>query len=259
MEIKHFGLIGRRLGHSFSQEWFSRKFAELGLKEYSYELFELPSVDGLKEWALRMGLSGFNVTVPYKLAVIPQLDELDEVAASVGAVNCVTIENERLIGHNTDAPAFQQTLDEGERKAFVMGTGGAARAVAYALEQRNIDYKFYGKNARRGAELGECAFVDLWGMSRDIITALGKDALAVYADGTHTDNYGAYLFSLGIIQAIKDLGLGLSQHILPDTPAFDAKNPKPLLKDFTCPIEPRRTARRPAATSSNGQTEFGPL
>ena len=117
----------------------------------------------------------------------------------------------------------------------------------------------YGKNARRGAELGECAFVDLWGMSRDIITALGKDALAVYADGTHTDNYGAYLFSLGIVQAIKDLGLGLSQHILPDTPAFDAKNPKPLLKDFTCPIEPRRTARRPAATSSNGQTEFGPL
>lgn len=75
--------------------------------------------------------------------------------------------------------------------------------------------------------------------------------------GTGID--GAYLFSLGIVQAIKDLGLGLSQHILPDTPAFDAKNPKPLLKDFTCPIEPRRTARRPAATSSNGQTEFGPL
>jgi shikimate dehydrogenase len=82
------------------------------------------------------------VTVPYKLAVIPQLDDLDEVAAAIGAVNCVTIENERLIGHNTDAPAFQQTLDEGERKAFVMGTGGAARAVAYALEQRHIEYTF---------------------------------------------------------------------------------------------------------------------
>ena len=120
MEIKHFGLIGCRLGHSFSQEWFSRKFAELGLKKYSYELFELPSVDGLKEWALRMGLSGFNVTVPYKLAVIPQLDELDEVAASVGAVNCVTIENERLIGHNTDA-----------------------------LEQRNIDYKFVSRTPEK--------------------------------------------------------------------------------------------------------------
>lgn len=117
----------------------------------------------------------------------------------------------------------------------------------------------YGKNARRGAELGECAYIDLWGMSRDIVTALGQDVLKAYADGTHTDNYGAYLFSLAIVQTIRDLGLGLSKYILPDTPAFDAKNPSPQLKDFTCPIEPRRTARRPAATGQNGQTEFGPL
>ena len=116
----------------------------------------------------------------------------------------------------------------------------------------------YGTNARRGAELGECAFVDLWSMSRDIIAALGKDALAVYSDGTHTDNYGAYLFSLGIVQAIRDQGLGLAKYILPDTPAFDAKQPRPALSDFTCPIEPRR-ARRPAAPAANGQTEFGPL
>ena len=116
-----------------------------------------------------------------------------------------------------------------------------------------------GTNARRGAELGECAYVDLWGMSRDIITALGRDALSVYADGTHTDNYGAYLFSLGIVQAIRDLGLGLSQHILPDTPNFDAKNPKPQLKDFTCPIEPSSSVRRAAYSGTNGQTQFGPL
>jgi len=117
----------------------------------------------------------------------------------------------------------------------------------------------YGVNAPRAAELGECAFVDLWGMSRDIIASLGRDALSVYSDGTHTDNYGAYLFSLGIIQAIRDLGLGLSEYILPGTPHFDAKNPKPVLRDFTCPIEPRRTARRAAKPVANGQTEFGPL
>ena len=116
----------------------------------------------------------------------------------------------------------------------------------------------YGINARRGAELGECAYVDLWGMSRDIVAALGTDAPAAYSDGTHTDNYGAYLFSLAIVQTIRDLGLDLSQFILPDTPVFDAKHPKPLLKDFTCPIEPRR-AKKPAAPSANGQTEFGPL
>ncbi len=117
----------------------------------------------------------------------------------------------------------------------------------------------YGTNARRGAELGECAFIDLWGMSRDIIAALGKDALAVYADGTHTDNYGAYLFSLGIVQTIRELGLGLGKHILPDTPSFEAKHPKPALEEFTCPIEPKRPAKRASTTEKNGQTEFGPL
>jgi len=117
----------------------------------------------------------------------------------------------------------------------------------------------YGENARRAAELGECAFVDLWALSRDIVATLGRDALSAYSDGTHTDNYGAYLFSLGIVQTIRNLGLGLSQFILPDTPAFDAKNPKPALKDFSCPVEPRRQARRAPKPAANGQTEFGPL
>ncbi len=117
----------------------------------------------------------------------------------------------------------------------------------------------YGTNARRGAELGECAYIDLWGMSRSIVAALGRDALSVYADGTHTDNYGAYLFSLAIVQTIRDLGLGLSQYVLPGTPSFDANHPKPALKDFTCPIEPLRPARKVTAAGANGQTEFGPL
>ena len=156
--MKKFGLIGRRLGHSYSQDYFTRKFAELGLKDYSYALFELPSAEGLKEWALREGLSGFNVTVPYKQDVIPQLDSLDEVAAAVGAVNCVTVEQGRLVGHNTDAPAFQQTLKESENKeygmmncgqAFILGTGGAARAVAYALGQLGIGYTFVSRHPER--------------------------------------------------------------------------------------------------------------
>ena len=146
-EMKKFGLIGRRLGHSYSQDYFTRKFAELGLKDYSYALFELPSVEGLKEWALREGLSGFNITVPYKQEVIPQLDAVDEVAAAVGAVNCVTVEQGRLIGHNTDAPAFQQTLErEVFDCAFILGTGGAARAVAYALGRMGVEYKFVSRH-----------------------------------------------------------------------------------------------------------------
>ncbi len=118
----------------------------------------------------------------------------------------------------------------------------------------------YGINARRGAELGECAFIDLWGMSRHIVDALGQDALAAYADGTHTDNYGAYLFSLAIVQAIRDLGLALGDFVRPDTPHFDPMDPKPALKDFSCPVEPKRQARRDDnSADKNGQTEFGPL
>ena len=117
----------------------------------------------------------------------------------------------------------------------------------------------YGINARRGAELGECAYIDLWSASREIVKTLGQDALSAYSDGTHTDNYGAYLFSLVIAQGLRDNGLGLKDYLLPETPSFDPKDPKPALKDFTCPIEPRRAPQRPAQPSANGQTQFGPL
>lgn len=116
----------------------------------------------------------------------------------------------------------------------------------------------YGVNARRGAELGECAYIDLWGMSREIVTVLGQDALAAYSDGTHTDNYGAYLFSLCIVKGIRENGLGLQEFLLPDTPFFNPAAPVPALKDFTCPVEPRRVPQR-TEVRTGGQTEFGPL
>ena len=117
----------------------------------------------------------------------------------------------------------------------------------------------YGINARHGAELGECAYIDLWSMSRDIVAALGQDALAAYADGTHTDNYGAYLFSLCIAKGLRESGLPLREYLLPDTPDFNPRDPHPTLQEFTCPIEPRRAPQRPPQTQPAGQTEFGPL
>ena len=117
----------------------------------------------------------------------------------------------------------------------------------------------YGINARRGAELGECAYIDLWSMSREIIAALGQDALAAYSDGTHTDNYGAYLFSLCIAKGIRENGLGLQEYLLPDTPVFDPSHPHPTLQEFTCPVEPRPARQQPARPQNGGQTEFGPL
>ena len=111
----------------------------------------------------------------------------------------------------------------------------------------------YGINARRGAELAGCAFIDLWSASRSIVSALGQDALAAYSDGTHTDNYGAYLFSQVIVQGMRDNGLGLVDYLLPDAPHFDAEAPKPLLKDFACPVEPpqNQSVRQPVPPGSS--------
>lgn len=118
----------------------------------------------------------------------------------------------------------------------------------------------YGINAPKGAELAGCAYIDLWGNSRDIVKALGKDALSAYADGTHTDNYGAYLFSLCIVKGIRENGLDLQKYLVPEAFTIDPKNPRPALKDFTCPIEPRfRPAPRPQSQASGTMTQFGPL
>lgn len=150
--MKRFGLVGGRLGHSFSKSYFEQKCAVLGLDDCCYSLFEIPSVEGLREWVRREGVSGFNVTAPYKVSVVAQLDGLDALAREIGAVNCVSVEDGRLIGHNTDAPAFAQTIeDEKFACAFVLGTGGAARAVAYALEQKGIPYRFVSRHPDRHA------------------------------------------------------------------------------------------------------------
>lgn len=146
--MRRFALIGRKLGHSYSQRWFEELFAREGLKDHSYRLVEMASLEGLREWVRREGIDGFNVTVPYKKDVIAQLDALDETAAAIGAVNCVTVEGGRLMGHNTDAPAFRQTIQNtGFRiqNSFILGTGGAAHAVAHALEELGIPYVFVSR------------------------------------------------------------------------------------------------------------------
>ncbi len=142
--MKQYGLIGKTLSHSWSRRWFKEMFEREGITDCRYSLYELPSVAGLHEWVAANGISGFNVTIPYKEAVIPQLDEIDSIAESVGAVNCVAVTDGRLVGHNTDAPAFLETLQPllqpYHRAALVLGTGGAAKAVGYALRQLGIEY-----------------------------------------------------------------------------------------------------------------------
>lgn len=98
----------------------------------------------------------------------------------------------------------------------------------------------YGKNAGKAAELTKCAFIDLWNMSKDIINAVGEDGLKVYSDGTHTADYGGYLFSLCIAKGIKENKLELAKFLSNDLIDIDTKNPAPRLSDFNVPIEKRR-------------------
>ena len=104
----------------------------------------MDSVVDLRQWVEENHIKGFNVTIPYKEAVIPHLDQLDPSAQAIGAVNCVEVASNRLIGHNTDAPAFLETLQPllqpHHHSALILGTGGAAKAVGYALRQLGIGY-----------------------------------------------------------------------------------------------------------------------
>ena len=147
-EMKHFALIGRALTHSYSKDYFdAQHFADA-----NYTLCPMPSLDGLRRWVEHDGIDGFNVTVPYKQEVIAHLDALSPEAEAIGAVNCVVVEEGRLIGHNTDAPAFLQTIQNSEFKiqnSLILGTGGAAHAVAYTLEQLGIAYQFVSRTPGR--------------------------------------------------------------------------------------------------------------
>lgn len=163
-----YGIIGYPLLHTFSPGYFSAKFEQLGLAE-TYEKFPLAGIADLPELlASRPGLKGLNVTIPYKQSVIPYLDELDDTAGAVGAVNTILIREGRLKGFNTDITGFSQSLKpllpDGPLQALVLGTGGASRAVAYSLRQMHIPFTLVSRQP--GA--GQLAYADL---SEDIVAA----------------------------------------------------------------------------------------
>lgn len=140
-----YGLIGYPLGHSFSRKYFTKKFANNGI-DAEYRNFPISAIGELS--AVIDGnpsLRGFSVTLPYKEQIIPYLDSIDPEAEAIGAINCVKITGGKLRGYNTDVYGFRNSLLEligTERPdAIVLGTGGASKAVKYALSQLGIVYK----------------------------------------------------------------------------------------------------------------------
>ena len=154
-----FGLIGFPLGHSFSKRYFTEKFEQLGLSAtHAYTQFEIPAIDQFPSLLGTEGIKGFNVTIPYKQQIIPYLDEIDPAAARIGAVNTIKVLAEgRTRGYNTDYFGFQQTLkdwsaysDFRQRKALVLGQGGAAKAVIAAIEDLGISVIKVSRTASNG-------------------------------------------------------------------------------------------------------------
>lgn len=137
--MKHFALIGYPLGHSLSAKYFAEKFSAEGI-EAEYSLLPIEHAEEVLPHCET--LSGFNVTIPHKQAIIPFLSAISEEAEAIGAVNCVKVTNEGLIGYNTDIEGIRKSLEgvtlKGA-KALVLGTGGASKAVQYALREGGAD------------------------------------------------------------------------------------------------------------------------
>ncbi len=179
--MRLFGLIGYPLGHSFSQQFFTEKFAREGILDVRYELFSLPNISELPQLLIaHPDLCGLNVTIPHKESVMEFLDELDATAQQVGAVNCICIRDGRLAGYNTDVYGFEMSLHNTgfltsvlssapALKAFILGTGGAAKAVAYVLRKLDIPFQFVSRQPMGKGQIDYDELVPLLSRGRALI------------------------------------------------------------------------------------------
>ena len=149
--MKTFGIIGYPLSHSFSKKYFDDKFLRESISDAEFHVFEMETVFGIRGFiAERPNLKGLSVTIPFKEIILNYLDETDEDAKKIGAVNCIKISQKNnkpfLSGYNTDTFGFRNSLKPllktHHKKALILGTGGAAKAVAFTLDKLGIDYLF---------------------------------------------------------------------------------------------------------------------
>jgi len=154
---KRFGLLGRNINYSFSKGYFTEKFSNENFVGCSYENFDIPEITDFSEIIKNnTNLNGLNVTIPYKETVIPFLDKLSKNAKQIGAINTIKFTKKgKLKGYNTDYYGFQKSLEPllqpHHKKALILGTGGASKGVAFALDQLGISYTFVSREAKENA------------------------------------------------------------------------------------------------------------
>lgn len=155
-----FGLVGKDISYSFSKGYFAEKFEKLQLKNHKYVNFDIQSIEEFSKVVheFKFDLKGLNVTIPYKQDVFLYLDKVHKVAKKVGAVNTIRITKKgKLKGYNTDVFGFQNSiqplLKEHHKKALILGTGGASKAVAYVLKELGISYLKVSRHPKKKKEI----------------------------------------------------------------------------------------------------------
>ena len=154
--MKIYGLVGYPLGHSFSQKYFSEKFLAENITDCQYQNFELKDLDKeIPRLKILSNLYGLNVTIPYKTQIISYLDELTEEGREMNACNCIKISNGKWIGYNTDVTGFEKSflphLKSYHKKALILGTGGASKAVAFVLKKLGIEFLMVTRNNEKSS------------------------------------------------------------------------------------------------------------
>ncbi len=154
---KLYGLVGRNIGHSFSRPYFTERFAKDQLPHYDYVNFDLADISEFPQIIQsNPNLAGLNVTIPYKETIIPYLNKLSKKTARIGAVNTIRFtKSGKLKGYNTDYHGFKKSLQPllkpHHQKALILGTGGASKAVAFALEELGILHTFVSRESNGNA------------------------------------------------------------------------------------------------------------
>jgi shikimate dehydrogenase len=152
--MRKYGIIGFPLSHSFSKRYFQNKFKAENIRDAEFDIFPIENISSITDIINNNPeLNGFSVTIPHKESIIPYLNEIDETAHKIGAVNCVKVTHKNnksiLKGYNTDCIGFEETLKPllkpFHKKALILGTGGASKAVAYTLNKLAIEFQFVSR------------------------------------------------------------------------------------------------------------------
>lgn len=151
--MRKFGLIGKNISYSFSEKYFTDKFKKLKLSTHKYSTYDLNKISEIEKLLLSTpNITGLNVTIPYKESIMKYLDGVSDVAREIQAVNTIKISKGKLLGYNTDVYGFEKSIkpffEPQHRRALILGTGGAAKAVAYVLKKLDVDFFYVSRNPK---------------------------------------------------------------------------------------------------------------